>query len=238
MTQTQTLYQLALKERELIRTKRELDEIPEAAQIVECRAKRRELKAKQDQVVELADEVAEKIARFEEEETKLLAKLAELQATLDHTTDHRVVAKVTRDMEGLVKREQTINEETDALLERQIKVDNLGAQVMDMLEKLDHKEHHLTEDFKAKGGEVKARIDALQNQVSRLLSELPSPLQTRYEKLRAEKGGMAVAYLEGTHCSACRVEFQTGALAKLRSGEPVTECPSCHRIFVARVDEA
>ncbi|MGN0039131.1 MAG: zinc ribbon domain-containing protein [Coriobacteriales bacterium] len=236
MTQTQTLYQLALKERELIRTKKELDEIPEAAQIVECRAKRRELKAKQDQVVELADEVAEKIARFEDEETKLLAKLAELQSALDHTTDHRVVTKVTRDMEGLVKREQTINQETDALLERQIKIDNLGAQVMDMLEKLDHKEHHLTEDFKVKGGEVKARMEALENQVKRLLAELPAPLQTRYAKIKAEKGGIGTAYLEGTHCSACHVEFQTGVLSKLRSGEPVTECPSCHRLFVTQTD--
>ena len=204
---------------------------------MECRAKRRELKAKQDQVVGLADEVAEKIARFEEEETKLLAKLAELQATLDHTTDHRVVAKVTRDMEGLVKREQTINEETDALLERQIKIDNLAAQLADMLAKLDHKEHHLTEDFKEKGGEAKARVDALQAQIERLVGDLPAALQSRYAKVKAEKGGRGAAFLEGSHCSACHVELQTGALAKLKAGEAVTECPSCRRIFAARVEE-
>ena len=65
MTISQTVYQLALKEAELLRAKKELDQIPEAAQIVECRAKRKELKAKQDQVIELTDEVSEKLARFE-----------------------------------------------------------------------------------------------------------------------------------------------------------------------------
>ena len=41
MTISQTVYQLALKEAELLRAKKELDQIPEAAQIVECRAKRK-----------------------------------------------------------------------------------------------------------------------------------------------------------------------------------------------------
>ena len=180
MTISQTVYQLALKEAELLRAKKELDQIPEAAQIVECRAKRKELKAKQDQVIELTDEVSEKLARFEEEENRLLAKMRELQDTLDHSTDYRVTSKVTRDMDGLLKREQTINDETDALLERQIKIDNLAAQLADMLAKLDHKEHHLTEDFKEKGGEAKARVDALQAQIERLVGELPTVLQSRY----------------------------------------------------------
>ena len=189
MTISQTVYQLALKEAELLRAKKELDQIPEAAQIVECRAKRKELKAKQDQVIELTDEVSEKLARFEEEENRLLAKMRELQETLDHSTDYRVTSKVTRDMDGLLKREQTINDETDALLERQIKIDNLAAQLADMLAKLDHKERHLTEDFKEKGGEAKARVDALQAQIERLVGELPAALQTRYAKVKAEKGG-------------------------------------------------
>ena len=224
MTISQTVYQLALKEAELLRAKKELDQIPEAAQIVECRAKRKELKAKQDQVIELTDEVSEKLARFEEEENRLLAKMRELQDTLDHSTDYRVTSKVTRDMDGLLKREQTINDETDALL-------------ADMLAKLDHKEHHLTEDFKEKGGEAKARVDALQAQIERLVGDLPAALQTRYAKVKAEKGGRGAAFLEGSHCSACHVELQTGALAKLKAGEAVTECPSCRRIFAARVEE-
>lgn len=232
MTLEEALVELAQAETSLVRAKKELNEIPEAAQIVECRAKRRELKGKQDQVVELTDEVNEKLAKFEEEETQLIAKINELQDTLDHTSDYRVTTSVTRDMQGLVKRQGTISQETDALLERQIKIDHLAEQVADMLAKLDHKEQHLTENFKKKGGEVKERIESIEAHIAKLMQILPADLQKRYEKLKEEKAGMPVAVIEGTHCSVCRAEFPTGQLAKLKAGPAVTECPSCHRIFV------
>ncbi len=232
MNVEEALIELASAEKDLVRAKKALNEIPEAAKIVECRAKRKELKGKQDQVVELTDEVNAKLAAFEEEETKLIAKMNELQDTLDHTSDYRVTTSVTRDMQGLVKRQSTIAEETDTLLERQIKIDHLAEQVADMLAKLDHKEHHLTEDFKVKGGEAKREIDAIEARVAELLSVLPADLAARYAKLKDEKGGMPVAVLEGSHCSVCRSEFPTGQMSKLKSGPTVTECPNCHRIFV------
>lgn len=237
MTDTQILYQISKLDRELVRAKKELENLPEAAQIVECRAKRKELKAKQDQVFDLTDEVNEKLARFEEEETKLIEKIKDMQDTLDHSTDYRVTSKVTRDMNGLVKRQGTIAEETDALLERQIKIDHLAAQISDMLGKLDHKEEHLTADFKEKGGLIKERIDEVQQRIDDATAELSDDMRKRYEKVKAEKNGVAVAYFEGSHCSVCRCEFQTGALSKLKSGPEISECPSCHRIFLASVAE-
>lgn len=237
MTESQTLYQLSKLDRELARAKNALENIPEAAQIVECRAKRKELKAKQDQVFELTDDVNEKLAKFDEEETKLIEKLKDLQETLDTSADYRVTSKVTRDMEGLVKRQETISQQTDALLERQMKIDHLAAQVSDMLQKLDHKEHHLTEDFKEKGAKAKSLVDQLQERVDAATAELPADLVRRYEKLKREKGGIAIAHFEGSHCSACHTEFMTGSLAKLKNGPEIGECPNCHRIFLKDIVE-
>lgn len=237
MNEAQILYQISKLDRELAHAKKELDNLPEAAQIVECRAKRKELKAKQDQVFELTDEVNEKLAKFEAEESDLIAKIKDMQDTLDHSTDYRVTTKVTRDMNGLVKRQGTIAEETDALLERQIKIDHLAAQVSDMLQKLDHKEEHLTADFKEKGGEIKERIDAIQSRINASVAELPADLSKRYSKVKSEKNGIAIAHFEGSHCSVCRCEFQTGALSKLKNGPEISECPSCHRIFLASIAE-
>lgn len=237
MTESQTLYHISLLDREVARAKKALDNLPEAAQIVECRAKRKDLKAKQDQVFELTDDVNAKLAKLDEEETALIAKLKELQAALDGTTDFRMTEKLTAEMEELVERQSVISTETDALLERQIKIDNLAAQVSDMLQNLDHKEHHLTEDFKEKGSEIKGQIDSLQTRVDAAKAELPAELLKRYEKLKEEKKGMPIAYFEGTHCSACHMEFQTGALAKIKAGPEVGECPNCHRIFLKDIVE-
>lgn len=237
MTESQILYQISLLDREVARAKKALENLPEAAQIVECRAKRKELKSKQDQVLELTDDVNDKLAKLGEEETELIEKLKELQKTLDTSADFRVANSITSEMETLVERQSVISEETDALLERQIKIDNLAAQVSDMLEKLDHKEHHLTEDFKEKGAELKSQIESLESRVDSAKGELSQELVQRYEKLKEQKKGLAIAYFEGGHCSACRMEFQTGALAKLKAGPEIGECPNCHRIFLKDIVE-
>ena len=234
MTEAETLLALAQCDTEYLRSAKELEAIPEAAEIVECRAKRKELKAKQDQVVELTDDVEAKVAKLTTEEERLIEKLKELQHTLDTTKDFRVTSSVTRDMEGLVKRQGNISKEQDALLERQIKIDHLANQVADMLHALDHKEEHLTAAFKEKGGKVKVRQDQLKAQHDELIAQLSAPLARKYEKLRAEKGGIGVAQYENGHCSVCRAELQTGHLAKLKEAGEVSECPNCHRIFVMR----
>ncbi len=237
MNDAQNLYLLSKLDRELVRARKELENLPEAAQIMECRAKRKELKGKQDQVVELTDEVTDKLAVLEEEEKSIIAKLKELQTALDSTRDYKVTGNLTKEMDALVNRQAEISNETDALLERQIKIDNAANQISDMLGKLDHKEQHLSQDFKAKGGEVKAKIDELTRRVDESSKLLDEKLLARYNKLKAEKGGVAVAHFEQTHCSVCHVEFQAGALAKLRSAGEITECPSCHRIFLPGITE-
>lgn len=237
MTESQILYQIFLLDREVACAKKALENLPEAAQIVECRAKRKELKSKQDQVLELTDDVNDKLAKLDEEETELIEKLKELQKTLETSTDFRVTSNITSEMETLVERQSVISEETDALLERQIKIDNLAAQVSDMLEKLDHKEHHLTEDFKEKGAELKSQIESLESRIDSAKNELSQELVQRYEKTKEQKKGLAIAYFEGGHCSACHMEFQTGALAKLKAGPEIGECPNCHRIFLKDIVE-
>ena len=235
MSDVEVLLQLSKAETDLIKAQKALNEIPEAAQIMDCRNRRKELKAKQDQVYELTDEVNAKIAQFEAEEAKLIEKMKDLQDTLDHNKDFRLTASITRDMEGLVKRQGTISQEVDALLERQIKIDHLGTQVSDMLQKLDQKEHMLTHDFKAKGSAAKAVVDEAAARRDDLLAQLPADLQKRYAKIKAEKNGIAVATLTDGYCSVCRTQIQTGQMQKLKAGPDVSECPNCHRIFLVRV---
>ena len=236
MSDMETLVKLANCDMEAMRAQKELDELPEAAQIMECRAKRKELKAKQDQVVELTDEVERQLAKFQEEEERIVEKLKDLQETLDTSHDYRVTQQVTRDMEGQVKRQGTLVAEMDKLLERQIKVDKLYSQVAGMLHNLDHKEEELTAAFKEKGGALKSRLDGLAFQRGKLLEALEGALARRYEKLRAEKGGIGLAFLEGNTCSVCRSEILEGNLRRLQAGPDLAECPNCHRLFVVRQD--
>ena len=129
MSDSKVLLALQSCDTQIMRSKRELDELPEVKAIMDCRAKRKEIKGKQDQVVELLDEVEGKLAKLQAEEERVIAKINALQEKLDSNSDYRATASITRDMEGQVKRQKSIAVEQDELLERQIKVDKLAEQV-------------------------------------------------------------------------------------------------------------
>ena len=54
----------------------------------------------------------------------------------------------------------------------------------------------------------------------------------KYERLRATKGGMAVAILQGSVCTGCRLALSSGEAQKVRVDAMVNFCPHCGRILV------
>ena len=224
---------LGVQERdmELMRLEARLSGLEEVAQISECRARRRELKGKQDQVTDLADGVAAKLERLQEEERALSEKVAELQKKLDGTGDHRVVGSITKEMEGQTKRQGENAKEQDALLERQIEAERLDVQLSQMLARVDEREAALTESFREKGGAIKERVQAAQAARAELAAQVNATAMARYEQLRKEKGGIGLATVEDGHCSACRTALQTGQMARLRTASGLAECPNCHRLM-------
>lgn len=237
MASIKVLEQLQACDTEYIRAQKELESLPEAKQIMEYRAKRKEIKGKQDQVVELSDDVEAKIAKLQREEEQVIAKINELQAKLDSSSDYRVTQSVTKEMNGQVKRQASIADEQNELLERQIKIDKLADQVADMLAKVDHGEHHVTEEFKRKGTAIKEHMDQLAAERTALIVQLDGETASRYEQIREEKGGIALAFLDGDHCSVCSTVILTGQLYQLQHGPALAECPNCHRLMIVRQDE-
>jgi uncharacterized protein len=226
------LLELQACDTSIIRLKKQIDELPEAEQIKECRSKRKQLKAKQDQVFELADESENKMKSLQDEEEKVLKKIAEFQETLNSNSDYRVTQKITRDMEGQVKRQKTLAQEQNDELERQIKIDKLANSVIQMLHDLDEKEDKLTNQFKTKGAQLLQQIKELTDSRKAYFDKMDEHLAHKYERLREEKGGIALAWLEGDHCSVCHTSFLTGDLQRLKHGDNLTECPNCHRLFI------
>ena len=237
MSDIEVLQQLQSCDLERMRAEKQLDELPEAKSIMDCRARRRELKGKQDEIVELADDAEAKLEALQREEQQVIEKINALQQQLDTTSDYRVTQSVTRDMQGQVKRQATLAGDVDAMLERQIKIDNFADQLSGMLADVDEKERAYTVTFKEKGGALKARIDELAAEHTRLGQLLAPETLARYERIRDEKGGIGLARLDGERCSACSTLILTGQLAKLRKGPAIAECPNCHRIMIVRDEE-
>lgn len=232
------LVRIQERDTQTMRLQARLSELPEVKQIAACRTKRKELKGKQDQVVELADDVEAKLAKLQSEEEQLVEKVASLQKKLDGTGDHRIVGSITKEMEGQVKRQAANAKEQDELLERQIKVDKLGDEVAHMVAQVDERERALTRAFQDKAAAIKSEMEEAAAERAALTERVPAPLMRRYEALRKEKGGIGLATIEGDHCSACRTTFLTGQMLKLKAASGLAECPMCHRLMAVGDDGA
>lgn len=237
MSDVETLVALAKADTDRMRLDRQVAELPQAAEIMACRAKRKELKGRQDQVVELTDDADAKMSALEAEEAQVREKIDSLQETLDTSSDYRVTQSVTKELDGQKRRLTAIGKDQEELLARHAKIDELASQVQGMLDDLDRRETALTEDFKREGGELKRRLDELAGVRADLLAQLPADLASTYEKTRESKGGIALSFFEGDHCSVCRTTLPASQLASLAKGPALAECPNCHRMMIAHEED-
>jgi len=68
----------------------------------------------------------------------------------------------------------------------------------------------------------------------RLVAELPDPLVTLYERVRAQAGGVGAAELRRRRCEGCRLELTAADVADIAAmpKDEVLRCPECNRILV------
>lgn len=86
-------------------------------------------------------------------------------------------------------------------------------------------------------GKAYYKVEELAEERSIEASRLDEDLLERYETLRQKKGGIAVARLQKSRCSACGHHFQDAVLSRYKKGPSLSECPNCHRMLVVRIDD-
>jgi len=222
---------------EMVRAAKRLEELPEKRAILELRAKQREIHALGTKASMLVRKLDGEIKSRQDEATMLKAKLAEEQTKVMATTDHRAVQSITREMDGLRRRCDKIEMEELQYMERLDKAKGQVAAIEDHQAKLADKEAQLIERFKKVGGGVQSEIAALETKRKKLAKRMPPELVERYESVRASKAGVGVGRLEGTRCSACRMDLPAERLNDLQNGPDVSICPQCRRLIVVRDGE-
>jgi len=222
---------------EIIRATKRLQELPEKRAILEARAKLRETRALAAKADTLVRKLESEVKVRQDEATMLKEKISSEQAKIMATTDHRAVQSMTREMDGLRRRNDKIEMEELQYMERADKAKGQTAAITDHLTKLAEKEAELVERFKEVGGEVQTDIASLHSRRERLVQGLPTELVERYEAIRASKSGVGVGRLEDTRCSACRMELPAEKVQGLLSGPDVSVCPQCRRLIVVRDGE-
>ncbi len=90
--------------------------------------------------------------------------------------------------------------------------------------------------FKETACRLDAEIEAAAKSREAATAKVAPDLLAVYEKIRAQKGGLAAGELladEGI-CGACRVELPAQELEKMLGSDAMARCPQCKRILVER----
>jgi uncharacterized protein len=78
---------------------------------------------------------------------------------------------------------------------------------------------------------IEAAIAKQQEERARRLAPLPPGAQASYTRLRQQKGGRAIATLQGNICGACRVAVPPTTVFKARTGTAFVPCDNCGRLL-------
>jgi predicted nucleic acid-binding Zn-ribbon protein len=80
---------------------------------------------------------------------------------------------------------------------------------------------------------VHAQTKELEVQRTKIAASCEKSLVSRYERIRKQRGGVAVVSVVGGTCKGCQMNIPPQMANNLRNGTEIQTCPSCHRFIYA-----
>lgn len=216
-----------------LKAQKQLDALPQREVIAQCRAQRRTVQAKLDQIANLKRKAEDEIEAIMDEDSRLAQKQRRLEGEIDEVKgDFRSVEARTKELGGCSKRRAALDEKLSAAEAELKQVEGLEAQALQMMESLAAKEDAATAEFVEKGTALKARCAEVNAVHARLVELLPADLVREYDRATARSGGVGVARLQGQACGACRSSIDAGRLAAMKAQGNLASCPHCKRLLI------
>lgn len=183
----------------------------------------------------------EQLADLQKEQRRLDAAIQGLTAKIDPEEKRLYSGSVTS-----AKELTSIQHEVDILKEQRSKHED---ELLDVLSRLETAEQERTQALaRVEQHEMRRAgdVETLRQHSSQLNDALTrvrakrAAQQTKveprtlslYEDLRRRKGGHAVAHVQGTSCSGCRVALPDAVRKRAMSPTQLAQCPNCERILV------
>jgi uncharacterized protein len=237
MDKAASLLELQRLDLEIAHGKKRLEELPEKQAILDVRHKVRDVSALRHKADVLLNKLGSDLKAHQDEIDSLTAKIDSEQAKVMSTADHREIASLTREMDGLRRRRDKLEMESLGLMDRIEKATAQAATIDAAIAQLTEREAAAIDAYKSVGGALQNETAGLEAQRATVAKSLGADSLAEYESVRENKGGVAVGRLEGDTCSACRMSLPAERIRELNAGPDVAVCPHCHRLIVVRAGD-
>ncbi len=143
---------------EIRQKQKQLDALPQRAQIAEARRKRAQIQEKGEQVSALRANVERELEHQRFEDAQLAEKQEQTQEKIaSESGDYRAVEALTKELEGFAQRRTALAEKIGRLKTRKAQVDQVAAQVDAALAAINAQEQKAVESFQQEGGARRPR---------------------------------------------------------------------------------
>ncbi len=163
-------------------------------------------------------------------------KVRKWESRLNELKTPREYAALARELDIAKKTNQTADEEIKKLAGE---YGELKKQVESAEQALAEKESVVARE----GAEIKtvldgveARMTELQAERKKLVEQCDKALVSRYERVRKQRGGLAVVPVVAGTCKGCQRNIPPQMANNLLTGSDILTCPNCHR-FIYAADE-
>ena len=218
---------------QIMQKKKARGELPQRIEVVKVRKKRDEIAPKLEKVLELQAAKEAEITKIEDEDRGLVERQERAQADIEAAgTDFRSIESHSRDLDGIVKRRTTLEENLSALNAELAKVKAVRKQVEDALALCDQREEALRAAYQEQDDSLIDQVRDLLAQRANLEKTIPADLLKLYDSTATKTGGVALGKLEDATCGVCRTALEGGRLIELKAQAPLGRCPNCKRLLI------
>lgn len=234
MPVTTDLLELQQVDLQIMRDRKAIDEIPQAAQIKEVRSRLKDLAKRTTKIVGLLKDAKTEVEDNDGRRRTLSARVEEATREGESTDDYRRAQDYKAELDRLAKRLEKVDfnqKKAKAELER---LEGLYRQACQIKAKLDETEAGLVEEFKQAAGELKGELERLVARRETLEQSIPADTLKQYRQSCAAHNHVGICKLEGNSCTGCRVELQQAQYEALMQGDGLSTCPVCGRMMVVR----
>jgi predicted nucleic acid-binding Zn-ribbon protein len=208
--------------------------LPEAARLEGVRARLEELEADLAISAKQQEEVARERSRLEGEIGLLNQKSSKEEQRLlsGKVSNPKELGALQAEVAMLGKRRAGLEDE---LLEVMVQQDDHSATAANLEKERGEaaaEEAELAKTVAATIEDIDAEIEERERSRAAIATEIPDDLSALYEKIRAAKGGVGAAALEGGTCLGCHTKLPSVEVERIRNEGGLNRCDNCRRILV------
>ncbi len=232
MSESQALLRLQEIDLQLMRDSHALRQMPQQKRLAALAQAKKKLKSELQKIVGQRKDAQMELDDNEERHIRLLQIMDEVREKAQES-GYREVGDIESQLTSLAKKVEKLEFAHGELQASLGKLEKAEANARALGYRLDSEGEELEASYKRDSADIMARVRELARERKAVLAQLSPQTARTYDEKSKRFGGLAVERLQGNVPSVCRVKLQPSQYGDLRrAGEPIAECPYCHRMLV------